>query len=173
VRQWTIRESTWLPQTVANVVLTFHFIPLVQLSGSIEAFSSVLGPLLTIQILQQKLKYYRQESGKSQKRSIRFELTLNPDEIWDQTKSMRKNSLSVNTSPIQLPNNWSQRGAYLGLNVTWRPFKHIKESSDKNDREPWRPFVLSLGFVTPSCGSALYLSFSKVTRSGFECRSLS
>ncbi|OCL04207.1 hypothetical protein AOQ84DRAFT_380838, partial [Glonium stellatum] len=44
-RDWANRDTTWLPLTVANVTLTFHFIALVQISGNIGAFTSVFGPL--------------------------------------------------------------------------------------------------------------------------------
>lgn len=77
IRQWANRDKTWLPHTVANVALTFHFIALIQISGSMGVFTSVLGPLHALRRLQQELRVHRDTLQQRQPSPPPFHLQLN------------------------------------------------------------------------------------------------
>lgn len=56
IKTWMDRHKTWSSRTIPMVILSYHFIALVQISGIVGAFTSVFGPMLALQQLQKRLK---------------------------------------------------------------------------------------------------------------------
>ena len=70
--------------------------------------------------------------------------------------------------------SWLKMACYLGMNSTWRPLKRIRQSNtnEVEDRGPPRLLLYSIGFVSISYATALYLSLFTVGHVGFGCRCL-
>jgi hypothetical protein len=179
-RYWANRERAWLSTTVANVTLTFHFIALVQISGSIGAFTSSLGPLHALQELQQSLRARNERLKRDEPHRLSLHLNLDEVEIWKNAHScLAKDSeqyllTPTKSSPIFLSMSWRERGRYLGMNTTWRPQKRLAPSNKNGagDRGRLQLLFYAVIFVTLSYATALYLSWAAVGRAGFGCRCL-
>jgi hypothetical protein len=205
-RQWANRQNTWLPHTIPNVALAYHFIPLVQVSASIGGLTSMFGPLRALQKLQKRLRKRDEKLKRAESHRLNLHIDLD--------SAIKRNTISGNRGEssqplleeqvsqgddaqsnncwISLPDDWQRHGAYLGMNMTFRPQKTVgnhdmredggdeergekkvkRKKGESGDRGRIQLFIYALLFVTISYETAFYLSYVTVTRQGFGCRAL-
>jgi hypothetical protein len=154
-RVWMSRDKPFSTRTVPMVIMTFHLLAIVQLSGTLGAFTSILGPLDALHKLQRRLDNHYVTHDIPEDRRLDF-----ASKISCETDS---------TSAI-----WLKKASYTGMNPTWRPDKHLKVSDIhlSRDRSPAWLLAYSLLFVSISVAAAICHSFFQIGNFGFGCRCL-
>ncbi|KAF2474428.1 uncharacterized protein BDR25DRAFT_392096 [Lindgomyces ingoldianus] len=82
VRVWQNRGNPWSSRTIPMVIMTFHFIAMIQTSAVIGSFTSPFGPLLVLQLLQRRIRDRDLQVGRPSRQSLLFPIDLDPDTIW-------------------------------------------------------------------------------------------
>jgi hypothetical protein len=173
VRQWENRET--LSGSLAIITLAYHFVPLVQISGSLGAFTFALGPLQAIQKLRRKLKAH----SRARASETTFRLSLDAEDIWKRLHPITTQLCRDETERVPDNENfaaaltdWTRTASYLGGNSSWRPQKRIRLENIKSDWAPLQLLVVSVGLVAISYATALTLDYTWPYSEGFGCSCL-
>lgn len=177
IRQYENSSKPWSSRTIPMVILSFHLVALVQMSGSIGAFKSPLGPLIVLKNLQRKLELRDRAVSRQTEDSLFFTISTDHKEIWKRMSGAgsEEELIAVRIPPIlDLTDEWHKEAGYLGMNPTWRPHKRITpyDSRDSRDFQALTLLAIALSFVSVSYLAALFNSFFAIGHYGFGCRSL-
>jgi hypothetical protein len=175
---WHNYTKPWSSRPLPMVISALFFIPMVQISSNIGAFTSVFGPLHVIQVLQKELQArIATMSGVEDQQPV-FRLSLDESDI-------EKNVFSGRTSQDQemqttmdesfrFSKSFLLTAPYLGMNATWRPdkYKVLEGTNVGKERSSRRLLLYSVGFVSTSCLTAIIHSYITANHPGFGCRCL-
>ena len=150
---WMSRKRNFSTRTVPMVIMTFHLLVIVQLSGSLGSFTSVLGPLDALNRLQRRLDKMYDARNWPQDQRLDF---VSKIELFD--------------TGFKSP--WLRTAPYMGMNPVFRPNKHLRrcEVPSPRDRSHYRLLAYSLGFISLSVVTAICHSYFQVGNFGFGCR---
>jgi hypothetical protein len=148
---------------IATIILSYHFIALVRISGIIGAFTSVFGPMLALQKLQMRFKALEDSAkqgdtntsdreGPPQENRWLLSLELDPNGIWEKVKGQHQSTTSLQRRPTPIQEEGrpedagggnenqsfsSGKGSALSLSRTWL---HTARYLGMNST--WRPHKL-------------------------------
>jgi hypothetical protein len=177
VRTWIARRNNQTSHTIAVVCLLFNFIPIVQISSQIGAFTSSTTAVYIIQSLRRNLMNYYVRRGEPDRRPIFPALDYSADLRWDGRVIDRAALEMRGRSDLATDNLdiWPGIAACAGMNASWRPRKHLESPDQFNSHQIshkwlgfWSIFIITAGSYVP----ALVLSY-RTPLIGFGCRSLS
>ncbi|KAH8901699.1 hypothetical protein GQ53DRAFT_835371 [Thozetella sp. PMI_491] len=177
VRTWIDQQNNQTAHTIAIVCLLFNFIPIVQISSQIGAFTSSTAAVHIIQNLRRHLTDYNASRGNHSRPSLFPAFEFHKDLRWDGEIIDTEIELRARQSDINLFNlqTWPGIANFAGMNASWRPRKALPEEDtfdNHHTADHWLGFFSFFIIIVGSYVPALVISYQTPLK-GFGCRSLS